>query len=527
MSMIKIRLVLTVIIACGISIQKESSSEDASEPHIAIVGAGMAGLSAARRLTELGLTQFDVFEGADRIGGRIHPIPYQGGYLQMGAQYINGADNPIYRIAEKLGVVAGVVDDQAHIANPTYLIGNQPIDSSDIDLFLNFTHPLDPKYRDIARDDEYTSKQNTFFELYAKDYSRFLKENNISAERQKLFDALSRSYRSYWEFEWAADWTKLSVHVLKEWNDRGPEGESFATNKFGYKHIIDYIYQQTPEERFHFNERVENIRLENDGVYLTTSKGEILKRYDYVIVTASLGVLKKFHTKMFTPRLPRRKIEAIEKLGFGESCKIFFRWENPWWRNDTVHMVPLPVEGMYTDKITPFEREFTTIQKVDWEPNTLTAWIAGPGHEVMDNLSDEELMEKATKLIRDMNDDQSIEPPSQIIRTKLTKNDLLLGSYSYTTKEAALANITHSRLAIPVKRNGRPRILFAGEGTHYRLFQTAIGAFLSGRREADRAFNDFYQHRPSEIINSQSSLYHDQQIECPQYTHRTNTVTTS
>lgn len=37
----------------------------------------MAGLSAARRLTELGLTQFDVFEGADRIGGRIHSIPYR------------------------------------------------------------------------------------------------------------------------------------------------------------------------------------------------------------------------------------------------------------------------------------------------------------------------------------------------------------------------------------------------------------------------------------------------------------------
>lgn len=55
----------------------------------------------------------------------------EGGYLQMGAQYINGADNPIYRIAEKLGVVAGIVDDQAHIANPTYLTGNQPIDRLD------------------------------------------------------------------------------------------------------------------------------------------------------------------------------------------------------------------------------------------------------------------------------------------------------------------------------------------------------------------------------------------------------------
>jgi len=73
-------------------------------------------------------------------------------------------------------------------------------------------------------------------------------------------------------------------------------------------------------------------RLENDGVYLTTSKGEILKRYDYVIVTASLGVLKKFHTKMFTPRLPRRKIEAIEKLGMRNSTGEKPRQHSRLWR---------------------------------------------------------------------------------------------------------------------------------------------------------------------------------------------------
>uniref|UniRef100_A0A1I7WYS0 Amino_oxidase domain-containing protein n=1 Tax=Heterorhabditis bacteriophora TaxID=37862 RepID=A0A1I7WYS0_HETBA len=146
---------------------------------------------------------------------------------------------------------------------------------------------------------------------------------------------------------------------------------------------------------------------------------------------------------------------------------------------------------MARETIDPFEREMTTLQVVDWEPNTLMAWIAGAGHRIMDEISDEEISQKITRLIRDMKDDQTIEPPSLIIRTQLTKNDLLLGSYSYMSAAQARAGISHSRLAIPVKHNGRPKVLFAGEATHHRLFQTAVGAYLSGRREAERLFADW------------------------------------
>ncbi|ETN78845.1 hypothetical protein NECAME_18172, partial [Necator americanus] len=54
-------------------VKKESNK---GEPSIAIVGAGMSGLSAARRLIEDGTTNIDIYEGLNRIGGRVHPIPY-------------------------------------------------------------------------------------------------------------------------------------------------------------------------------------------------------------------------------------------------------------------------------------------------------------------------------------------------------------------------------------------------------------------------------------------------------------------
>lgn len=43
-------------------------------PKIAIVGAGIAGLAAARSLWEKGLVDLTIFEADHRIGGRINTV---------------------------------------------------------------------------------------------------------------------------------------------------------------------------------------------------------------------------------------------------------------------------------------------------------------------------------------------------------------------------------------------------------------------------------------------------------------------
>src|SRR5262245_35212462 len=44
---------------------------------VAIVGAGVAGLVAARELFRSGYTNIDIYEASDRIGGRNYSIPAQ------------------------------------------------------------------------------------------------------------------------------------------------------------------------------------------------------------------------------------------------------------------------------------------------------------------------------------------------------------------------------------------------------------------------------------------------------------------
>ena len=72
---------------------------DLDAKRVAVIGAGMAGLSAARRLAAEGMTPV-VFEARPRIGGRIFTNRELGTPIDLGASWINGtSDNPLATFA--------------------------------------------------------------------------------------------------------------------------------------------------------------------------------------------------------------------------------------------------------------------------------------------------------------------------------------------------------------------------------------------------------------------------------------------
>ncbi len=68
---------------------------------VLVVGAGMAGLAAARSMADAGWP-VRVIEARDRIGGRVYTNRDWGVPLEMGASWISGmSDNPLMELAQK------------------------------------------------------------------------------------------------------------------------------------------------------------------------------------------------------------------------------------------------------------------------------------------------------------------------------------------------------------------------------------------------------------------------------------------
>src|SRR5260370_35220446 len=75
-----------------------------SEVDVAVIGAGAAGIGAARRLVKSGSVSVLVLEARDRVGGRVHTIEPAGFPLDRGAEWLHSADrNPLSPIARELG----------------------------------------------------------------------------------------------------------------------------------------------------------------------------------------------------------------------------------------------------------------------------------------------------------------------------------------------------------------------------------------------------------------------------------------
>jgi len=89
-----------------------SQSCENADAEVLILGAGISGITAAKTLQDNGITNFTILEQRDRIGGRINSSRFAGATIELGAQWIVGADpsaplnmkNPIIRLAQQCGL---------------------------------------------------------------------------------------------------------------------------------------------------------------------------------------------------------------------------------------------------------------------------------------------------------------------------------------------------------------------------------------------------------------------------------------
>src|SRR5271167_1104524 len=91
---------LTVVSSKAMA-QSDRSAAPVTKVDVVVVGAGLSGLSAARRLKKAGKS-VAVLEGRDRVGGRAYSEPVKsGGWVDMGAQWIGPDQDRVLALADE------------------------------------------------------------------------------------------------------------------------------------------------------------------------------------------------------------------------------------------------------------------------------------------------------------------------------------------------------------------------------------------------------------------------------------------
>lgn len=261
----------------------------------------------------------------------------------------------------------------------------------------------------------------------------------------------------------------------------------------GYLQILEHLMKIVPKESLKLNTEVVSINWASKNgleVEVIVKDGSKFKA-NHVIVTCSLGYLKKHHESLFKPKLPQEKVDAIHSLAIGRVNKIFLEFEKG---------LPLPTnqnvifawETKTMDKDQWYKRIFG-FEKVFTKNNTYIGWISGEGAEYMERLSDAEIAKTSTQLLRKFLGKPDLPEPKSVLVTRWCRNPYALGTYTYQTKNMVPGE--QATLSEPLKApSGKPLVQFAGEALTNACTH---GARDSGLKEAERLINLYSNIRVS------------------------------
>lgn len=242
--------------------------------------------------------------------------------------------------------------------------------------------------------------------------------------------------------------------------------------------------------KIQFNKEVTNIDYTSNQIIVMCADGSKYEA-DHVIVTVSLGFLKKHHQTLFTPPLPAKKINAIEHIGYGTLGKLFLEFEEPFWPPKFEDWAAYMLLWTKADKekMIGTEREWltgvTAFIRVDSQPNLLEGLTAGKNIKEFEEISDNQLIDDCMWLLEKFLG-RTLPRPRSMQRNRWQSSKYFLGTYSYLSMETEAHNASIEDLAETVHSDtSKPVLLFAGEATDNNGQGYVHGAVSSGFRVAE------------------------------------------
>jgi len=404
--------------------------------NIAIIGAGAAGLAAAKELQELG-QDFLLLDASHRIGGRAYTEDLAPGVpFDLGAHWVMAPSvNPLVPHAKR---------------------GEIELDSAD----EHYTAARYFEERDWLPDDSFKE----FGEYWECQFAAMAKATN-GGEDLSVFDVIDNDSRwaPYFHMFFAQDFTRDVDQVSAKDTMNYIRKEDDLAVAIGLGNLLARYGSNIPVS---LNTAVRKIDTSGSKIKLDTSKGQI--HAEKVILTVSTGVLAARQIE-FSPALPDWKLAAIDGLPLGSCTRVALMFDAPILRElPRDFTVDTAGDGPVDFRNRPFEHDFV---------ETATG---GRMAEWMEKSGEQAAIAFVLEKLRSVAGHESVPEPSHSIVSAWDGDAWVKGAYSCAQPGAA---DQRSVLARPID----DRIYFAGEATSSNYYASVHGACISGSEAARNA----------------------------------------
>jgi monoamine oxidase len=411
---------------------------------VIVIGAGMAGATAARALARAGFA-VSVLEGTQRLGGRVYTLrDFCGAPVEAGAEFIHGVGAETWADARAAGLT---VRPSPHTRDTMFNIGHGAHWLPRVVL-----HPgVWPTYtilRRLARMQPPDMSARQFIERRGyRGRARTLAQMVLTAHLPGSIDEVG------------------VLGLLEDGVLKLETGLNHRINE-GYDRLVAHIGGGLDIE---YGFVAHTIEWSPAGVTVRSTDGRE-RSARTAVSTLPVGVLQS-GTVRFIPELPEGKRSALQSMVMGPVLKILLRFEERFWPQG------LSTLGCGVGPVTLYWNVF--YRASDTQP-VLTAYCTGPRAAALSQVSEEDA---AAIAVKDLRTHFPKATPKLVAyhRIDWSTDRMALGGYTFLRPGG-----TGARGRLAASDTGA--LFWAGSATATRTIAATVeGAFVSGLRAASEA----------------------------------------
>ncbi len=408
------------------------------ETEVIIIGAGVAGLAAAKELTKRGIS-YIVVEASHRIGGRGYTEKIgPNAWLDLGCAYMVYGPN---------------AQTDREESNPFIQYArNQKFEIEKYDYDGHFVY--NGKQISVAED-----KQREAFYKDCSDAIRNIALNSPDQPISDIIDLDSPYAVPYMDMMAVTAPADLDEASAQDFHNKVDEHEDYVSRR-GYGYIIAHWGSEIPVS---LNTKVECVNWSGPGVTVETPKGTI--KAQKLITTVSNGILAGQHIE-FKPKLPDWKMEAIQGMPMGAENKIGVHFTKDVFGVDDC--------GYYQTWSDDAQGAYVSANLM--ASNVVSVFMGGRFSKWMEKQGQDTCHAFAVDRIADIFGNDIRKAVGRSIVTAWVTDPWTLGSYAF-----ALPGHYRKRKMLPLPID--EKLFFAGEATA-KCNGTVHGAYWSGVRAA-------------------------------------------